>query len=365
MGAAQGRLVAGVGAGQRRVVGAAALLPRPCGGLVIAPQRRRRGRRELARQPIGEAAAMAPDGERSGLPHVVALHDDGQRRLGLLVDAVLAALQPGGLRACVRHRADALALARVERKRARLVEHLPGAGVAAARAQEAEHAQRGQPRRGRRPREVGHGGRGLGGEPPTPLVEVRARPPVEHVAMPRVEVALQAVGEAVGERLVGLRVGAPPHEAGAEVRVSARRVLLEAGRQRAPEALAQLVQPAPVAAQVARRADVVERVDDGLRLAQALGERDRLLAPAGRRAHVGGEHPQLRLVGVGIASSRPAGSGSSIAMARSATSSASPPRPLNHSRREIQRRSSPSASASPSARWRSIALRRAASAACI
>ena len=127
----------------------------------------------------------------------------------------------------------------------------------------------------------------------------RARHPVMY-SEPRVEVVLGAIRDPGIEVGVAALVAAPDRDgARAEVRVGPGDVFLQAGFQRKLEAALELGPACLHALLELGCAHVVERMDDDLRLPQALGERDRALAPCARPRLVAGQHPQLRQVAVG------------------------------------------------------------------
>ncbi len=76
-------------------------------------------------------------------------------------------------------------------------------------------------------------------------------------------------------------------------------VLLESGVGRELEAALELAGAVDRAARELRRADVVERVDENVGVAEALGQLDRPGAPLPRSRHVAREHPKLGHVAVG------------------------------------------------------------------
>jgi hypothetical protein len=123
--------------------------------------------------------------------------------------------------------------------------------------------------------------------------------PGGHVRPVRVKVALDAVRDALGEIEVG--EGELVHLAvpGAEIRVAPRHVILEIGIRGDPDAARERLPATIDPPDQARRAEVVERVREGLPVAELVGELDRLLAPEGRGVGVPGQHPERGLGAVG------------------------------------------------------------------
>jgi hypothetical protein len=109
----------------------------------------------------------------------------------------------------------------------------------------------------------------------------------------------RAVGDTVGEHVHHARVPAVLDRERRQVAVRPCDVLLHPGLERQREAALELLAGARQVVAQLGGADVVERVHQGLPLAEPLGERDRPAAPGlGARA-VGAQRPELRLVGVG------------------------------------------------------------------